>query len=262
MVGGIAPDASAKVAPFSSTDMVQLYSITNDSWRSVAPLTKPLNHPNVAAANGKISVFGRGGGFRRRRRRAGGNACGPGLLGVRSRDGRVVVDPATGAGKGAGGRGRVRRQDLRRGRLHGADPDRAKTAAGDPSLTSRPSTPTPRRGSPTLFFPRRRGISRNRATMLGPLLWRGRYMPLAASTSAASTRRIACSSGTSTVSRLVGRRALRGCRRRGLHMRLEWWGRRYSPSAERGTVLLRMSFSSRCLMRWKCTTLTLPRGRS
>ncbi|KAH7044660.1 kelch repeat-containing protein [Macrophomina phaseolina] len=54
MVGGIAPDASAKVAPFSSTDMVQLYSITNDSWRTVAPLTKPLNHPNVAAANGKI----------------------------------------------------------------------------------------------------------------------------------------------------------------------------------------------------------------
>ncbi|GME48128.1 kelch repeat-containing protein [Neofusicoccum parvum] len=58
IVGGITPNASAKVAPFSSTDLVQLYSITDDTWRTVAPLPKRLNHPNVAAANGKIYVFG------------------------------------------------------------------------------------------------------------------------------------------------------------------------------------------------------------
>lgn len=58
IVGGVTPNDSAKVVPFSSSDLVQLYSITDDTWRTVAPLPKPLNHPNVAAADGKIYVFG------------------------------------------------------------------------------------------------------------------------------------------------------------------------------------------------------------
>ncbi|KAH7398280.1 kelch repeat-containing protein [Pyrenochaeta sp. MPI-SDFR-AT-0127] len=58
VVGGIAPNASAPVAPFSSTDHVELYSITKNTWRSAAPLPRPLNHPNTASVNGQIYVFG------------------------------------------------------------------------------------------------------------------------------------------------------------------------------------------------------------
>ncbi|KAI5366494.1 putative galactose oxidase/kelch, beta-propeller, kelch-type beta propeller [Septoria linicola] len=57
VVGGITPNASEKI-PFSSTDLVQLYSIPENTWRNVAPLPQPLNHPNAIGVNGKIYVFG------------------------------------------------------------------------------------------------------------------------------------------------------------------------------------------------------------
>lgn len=58
IVGGIIPDASAVLAPFSSTDLVQLYSISDNTWRTVTPLPQPLNHPNAIGHDNKIYVFG------------------------------------------------------------------------------------------------------------------------------------------------------------------------------------------------------------
>lgn len=58
IVGGITPDESAKVSPFSSTDLVQFYSITDETWRTVAPLPRRLNHANVAVVDSKIYVLG------------------------------------------------------------------------------------------------------------------------------------------------------------------------------------------------------------
>lgn len=58
LIGGIVPDASAAVAPFSSTDRIEFYSITNGTWRTAAPLPKRVNHPNSAAVDGKIYVLG------------------------------------------------------------------------------------------------------------------------------------------------------------------------------------------------------------
>ncbi|KAG4430440.1 hypothetical protein IFR05_014083 [Cadophora sp. M221] len=58
LIGGVVPDANAILAPFSSTDRVELYSIASNTWRTVAPMPKPLNHPNAAAVEGKIYVLG------------------------------------------------------------------------------------------------------------------------------------------------------------------------------------------------------------
>src|SRR2546423_7658045 len=48
IIGGIIPNNSATPIPFTTTDLVQFYSIADNTWRKVAPLPKPLNHANVA----------------------------------------------------------------------------------------------------------------------------------------------------------------------------------------------------------------------
>jgi len=54
VVGGV----SASDVPGESTDLVQLYSISSNTWRTVAPIPFRVNHPNVAAVGGKIYVLG------------------------------------------------------------------------------------------------------------------------------------------------------------------------------------------------------------
>ncbi|WAO97168.1 Kelch repeat-containing protein [Fusarium falciforme] len=57
ILGGIVPNNSATPIPFSSTTLVQIYSIKRNTWRTVAPLPKRLNHVNAAAVDGKIYVL-------------------------------------------------------------------------------------------------------------------------------------------------------------------------------------------------------------
>ncbi|TDZ58605.1 Kelch-like protein terF [Colletotrichum trifolii] len=56
--GGIIPNSSATPIPFTTVDIVQFYSVKSDTWRTVAPLPRAMNHVNVATVNGKIYVFG------------------------------------------------------------------------------------------------------------------------------------------------------------------------------------------------------------
>ncbi|PPJ51451.1 hypothetical protein CBER1_09150 [Cercospora berteroae] len=58
IVGGVTLDASAVTAPFASTDLVQLYSISENTWRTATRLPRPLNHPNAIGLDNKIYVFG------------------------------------------------------------------------------------------------------------------------------------------------------------------------------------------------------------
>ncbi|KAH8683819.1 kelch repeat-containing protein [Ilyonectria robusta] len=58
ILGGIVPNNSLTPIPFFSTTLVQIYSIKRNTWRTVAPLPKRLNHVNAAAVDGKIYVFG------------------------------------------------------------------------------------------------------------------------------------------------------------------------------------------------------------
>ncbi|KAF2415486.1 galactose oxidase [Tothia fuscella] len=58
VLGGVIPNASAPVVPFSTTTEVLFYSIRKATWRSVAPLPVPLHHPNVAVVGENIYVFG------------------------------------------------------------------------------------------------------------------------------------------------------------------------------------------------------------
>ncbi|KAK3368504.1 kelch domain-containing protein [Podospora didyma] len=51
IIGGIVP-------PSITTDLVQVYDIHSNQWRSLPPIPKALNHPNVAAVDGKIYVLG------------------------------------------------------------------------------------------------------------------------------------------------------------------------------------------------------------
>lgn len=55
ILGGIVPSTNF---PPPTTDLVQFYSIPDNTWRTVAPLPRPLNHVNVAVSNGKIYVLG------------------------------------------------------------------------------------------------------------------------------------------------------------------------------------------------------------
>lgn len=55
ILGGIVPSATF---PPPTTDLVQFYSIPDNTWRTVAPLPKALNHVNVAVSDGKIYVLG------------------------------------------------------------------------------------------------------------------------------------------------------------------------------------------------------------
>ncbi|KAL0933775.1 kelch repeat-containing protein [Colletotrichum truncatum] len=56
--GGIIANSSAAPIPFTTVDIVQFYSIKSDTWRTVAPLPRAMNHVNVATVGGKIYAFG------------------------------------------------------------------------------------------------------------------------------------------------------------------------------------------------------------
>jgi len=59
IVGGVTPIGdSSHQSGLETTDLVQLYDIPSDTWRTVAPIPYKVNHPNVAAVNGKIYVLG------------------------------------------------------------------------------------------------------------------------------------------------------------------------------------------------------------
>ncbi|TVY65624.1 Kelch-like protein terF [Lachnellula suecica] len=52
IIGGII------ASPFPTVTTVQKYTISTDTWTTVADLPIPLNHPNSAVVNGKIYVLG------------------------------------------------------------------------------------------------------------------------------------------------------------------------------------------------------------
>lgn len=60
VVGGVVPnEGSGSVqAPPNTTDLVQLYSVSSNTWRNVAPIPFRVNHPNVASVDGRIYVLG------------------------------------------------------------------------------------------------------------------------------------------------------------------------------------------------------------
>lgn len=57
ILGGIIPtnDTSLNV---ETTNLMQFYSIPNDTWSTRAPFPRPLNHLNAAVVDGKIYVLG------------------------------------------------------------------------------------------------------------------------------------------------------------------------------------------------------------
>ncbi|KAF2278161.1 galactose oxidase [Westerdykella ornata] len=54
ILGGIVPDGDS----IATTDLVQSYSIPDNTWKTVAPVPRPINHVNAAVVNGKIYVLG------------------------------------------------------------------------------------------------------------------------------------------------------------------------------------------------------------
>ena len=54
ILGGIVPAGEI----FNTTDIVQIYDIQKDAWRSAAPMPVPLNHANAASLDGKIYLLG------------------------------------------------------------------------------------------------------------------------------------------------------------------------------------------------------------
>ncbi|VUC35656.1 unnamed protein product [Clonostachys rosea] len=54
ILGGIVPSDSF----YSTTDMMQLYHIKNNSWTSAASIPLPLNHANAAVVDGKLYLLG------------------------------------------------------------------------------------------------------------------------------------------------------------------------------------------------------------
>jgi N-acetylneuraminic acid mutarotase len=55
VVGGIRPDP---VSGFVTVPDVEVYDPRRDTWRTAAPLPVAMNHPNLAAAGGKLYVLG------------------------------------------------------------------------------------------------------------------------------------------------------------------------------------------------------------
>ncbi|PSN61331.1 galactose oxidase [Corynespora cassiicola Philippines] len=55
ILGGIIPGSANSSI---TTDIVQSYSIPNDTWKSNTPIPLPLNHLNAAVCEGKIYVLG------------------------------------------------------------------------------------------------------------------------------------------------------------------------------------------------------------
>ncbi|KAJ4286083.1 hypothetical protein N0V90_013432 [Kalmusia sp. IMI 367209] len=59
VVGGVERIGNDTIqASIISTDLVQLYDISSESWRTIAPLPIKVNHPNAAALNGRIYLLG------------------------------------------------------------------------------------------------------------------------------------------------------------------------------------------------------------
>ncbi|KAF4980642.1 hypothetical protein FZEAL_3391 [Fusarium zealandicum] len=56
IVGGIIPNPDGEGA--NTTSLMQLYDIPSDTWRSAAEAPIEVNHPNVAAVDGKIYLLG------------------------------------------------------------------------------------------------------------------------------------------------------------------------------------------------------------
>jgi N-acetylneuraminic acid mutarotase len=54
IIGGIVPEGGF----IATTDLMQFYSITENTWETVAPMPRPLNHVNAAVSSGKIYVLG------------------------------------------------------------------------------------------------------------------------------------------------------------------------------------------------------------
>ena len=57
IVGGVIPDTNGD-GGFETTTLVQIYNSTSQSWTRAADLPAALNHPNVAAVDGKVYVLG------------------------------------------------------------------------------------------------------------------------------------------------------------------------------------------------------------
>lgn len=64
ILGGIIPDPSGLNGPssnstgFTTTNLVQLYDIPSDTWRTAAPAPVEINHANAAVVNGRIYLLG------------------------------------------------------------------------------------------------------------------------------------------------------------------------------------------------------------
>lgn len=59
IVGGVVSSTEDFYGPaITTTDLVQLYDIPSDQWRTVAPTPYRVNHPNVAVVDGKIYLLG------------------------------------------------------------------------------------------------------------------------------------------------------------------------------------------------------------
>lgn len=54
ILGGVIPNGES----VSTTDIMQFYSILDNTWSTMAPIPRPLNHVNVAVSGGKIYVLG------------------------------------------------------------------------------------------------------------------------------------------------------------------------------------------------------------
>lgn len=58
VLGGVVPTNDTSSIPVTTTSLMQFYSIPDDTWTTVAPLPRALNHINAAVVNGKIYVLG------------------------------------------------------------------------------------------------------------------------------------------------------------------------------------------------------------
>lgn len=64
IIGGIVPDLSSSNGTttnstgFTTTNIVQLYDIPSDTWRTAAPAPVEINHANAGVVNGKIYLLG------------------------------------------------------------------------------------------------------------------------------------------------------------------------------------------------------------
>lgn len=56
ILGGIVPELNGSIFP--TVAYMQVYSILDNKWSSVAPIPIALNHPNAAVVDGKIYLLG------------------------------------------------------------------------------------------------------------------------------------------------------------------------------------------------------------